>query len=279
MKVRLEHILENGFVYGVVLTLIVTALAAAGYLDTTENWLYDKRMAWCQFFMPPPTDRLVHLDIDDPTLESVGRWPWPRSTIAEMIDEIHVAGPKVVGFDVLFHDISEVRYVKREDGKFGEIDDDREMSAALDRLGCGLIPLSISPTVPTAVGPVEGALRGALKENLELTETAASEEVRRRGVDSKLLQGVAGYSFLDTFTRTRRQVMYRRLTEEMRQGSTYRRGRSAKSCCRIPNRECKRPRRDCSTNFLRRPNRSCRSSDSRSRCQRKCRDCCVPSLR
>jgi CHASE2 domain-containing sensor protein len=64
------------------------AVYVAGALEPLEAWLYDFRAAHCQRFVPPPTDRVVHLDIDDGTLEAVGAWPWPRSLTAQMIDEI-----------------------------------------------------------------------------------------------------------------------------------------------------------------------------------------------
>ncbi|HUB23877.1 MAG TPA: hypothetical protein VL992_00510, partial [Tepidisphaeraceae bacterium] len=39
--------------------------------------LSDYRARHFQYFRPPPTKQLVHLDIDDTTLSAVGRWPWP----------------------------------------------------------------------------------------------------------------------------------------------------------------------------------------------------------
>ena len=65
-----------------------------------ERWLYDLRCRYCQFFTRPPTDQLVHIDIDDAVLEDIGGWPWPRSTMARILDEIHDAGPKAVAMDI-----------------------------------------------------------------------------------------------------------------------------------------------------------------------------------
>ena len=61
---------------GILLTLLVAALYFAGYLDPLDNFLYDRRLANFQHFFRPPTEKIVHLDIDDGALESIGSWPW-----------------------------------------------------------------------------------------------------------------------------------------------------------------------------------------------------------
>ena len=71
---------------------IVTALDA---------YLYDARL---RLFMPNTLDeRIVIVDIDEKSLAEVGRWPWGRQHVAELVrrltDEYHVA---VLGFDVVF---------------------------------------------------------------------------------------------------------------------------------------------------------------------------------
>ena len=45
---------------------------------------------------------VVVVGIDDDTIASEGRWPWPRDRIAELISAIHSAGPTAVGVDILF---------------------------------------------------------------------------------------------------------------------------------------------------------------------------------
>src|SRR5688500_6195754 len=92
----------DSVVVGCLLTLLVISFDVAGWLTPIEFLLYDARAAAFQFFLPRPTDKLVHLDISDGALETVGRWPCPRSVMAEVIDELAVAKPKVVGLDILF---------------------------------------------------------------------------------------------------------------------------------------------------------------------------------
>jgi adenylate cyclase len=55
-------------------------------------------------FMPRTIDRqVVIVDIDEPSLADMGRWPWGRDRMAELTDELFDnQGAAVVGFDLLF---------------------------------------------------------------------------------------------------------------------------------------------------------------------------------
>jgi adenylate cyclase len=59
------------------------------------------------FLSEPPSPNIVIAGIDDDTLEAYGLWAeWPRSLHAQAIDNLSQAGAKVIGFDVIFTDIS-----------------------------------------------------------------------------------------------------------------------------------------------------------------------------
>jgi adenylate cyclase len=59
------------------------------------------------FTSEPPSPNIVIAGIDDNTLEAYGLWAeWPRSLHAQAIDNLSQAGAKVIGFDVIFTDIS-----------------------------------------------------------------------------------------------------------------------------------------------------------------------------
>ena len=50
-----------------------------------------------------PTARpVVIVDIDEASLNSLGQWPWPRSLIAKLVDQIAAAEAAAIGFDVVF---------------------------------------------------------------------------------------------------------------------------------------------------------------------------------
>jgi CHASE2 domain-containing sensor protein len=61
-----------------------------------------------QLFTPePPSHNIVIAGIDDETLEAYGRWSeWPRSLHAQAINNLSEAGVRVIGFDIIFADIS-----------------------------------------------------------------------------------------------------------------------------------------------------------------------------
>jgi CHASE2 domain-containing sensor protein len=49
-----------------------------------------------------PSGRVVLVEVDERSLVAVGRWPWPRDRMAELLDRIRAFGAAVVGLDLLF---------------------------------------------------------------------------------------------------------------------------------------------------------------------------------
>ncbi|RUM35251.1 MAG: hypothetical protein DSY50_05200 [Desulfobulbus sp.] len=48
------------------------------------------------------SDNVLILAIDENSLAEYGRWPWPRSVHAELINKLKKGGAKVIGYDVFF---------------------------------------------------------------------------------------------------------------------------------------------------------------------------------
>ena len=70
--------------------------------ESVRLWFSDQL-----FTSESPSPNIVIAGIDDRTLASYGRWAdWPRSLHAEAIDNLSQAGARVIGFDVIFTDIS-----------------------------------------------------------------------------------------------------------------------------------------------------------------------------
>lgn len=45
----------------------------------------------------------VHIiDIDERSLTAIGQWPWPRTTLAQLVDKLTEYGAAVIGFDIVF---------------------------------------------------------------------------------------------------------------------------------------------------------------------------------
>src|SRR5947209_4044663 len=135
-----RKLLRHTVLVGVALTLLVTLADQCGCLVALERWAYDRRARTFQHAAPPPTDRLVHLDVDDRALDVIGRWPWPRAKLAEMLDEVHRARPKVVALDVIFSEPQDPDYRPLdpelgERGPMQKIDHDALLAESLRRGG------------------------------------------------------------------------------------------------------------------------------------------------
>ncbi|MFQ5588164.1 MAG: sigma 54-interacting transcriptional regulator [Nitrospiria bacterium] len=50
----------------------------------------------------PVNPQIILIDIDDQSIAQIGRWPWPRSIHAEMIDILSQSAAAVIGYDILF---------------------------------------------------------------------------------------------------------------------------------------------------------------------------------
>jgi adenylate cyclase len=73
--------------------------AAQPWVAHLDQKIYDLRLTQT----PAQLDeRIVIVDVDEKSLAEQGRWPWPRSNIASLIDQL--AGAKVIAFDVVFAD-------------------------------------------------------------------------------------------------------------------------------------------------------------------------------
>jgi len=91
--------------------------------------------------------RVVLVDIDDRSLQTVGPWPWPRATMALLSNRLTEAGVQLQGYDIAFSDVRS---------------GDEELSSAWSRAGTVVAQLfSIDPDVSPRVGQVIGALRVA----------------------------------------------------------------------------------------------------------------------
>ena len=75
-------------------------------IDRVENYLYDVRV---RMTMPGTVDeRIVIVDIDEASQAELGQWPWPRNTLAAIVDRLFDDyGIRVLGLDALFAEAEE----------------------------------------------------------------------------------------------------------------------------------------------------------------------------
>lgn len=53
--------------------------------------------------------QVVIVDIDDPSLQAFGQWPWPRSLLALLMDQVRRAEPRAVGIDMMLAEPDRMR--------------------------------------------------------------------------------------------------------------------------------------------------------------------------
>src|SRR5688572_22796926 len=83
-----------------------------GVLQRLDDIIYDARLSAT---MPRTLDeRIVIVDLDEKSLAEVGRWPWARNRMAELVDELFDRQKiALVGFDIVFAEPDESSGLKR----------------------------------------------------------------------------------------------------------------------------------------------------------------------
>lgn len=76
--------------------------------ESLERRSIDWRFAHAPRPERPLDDRIRFVEIDDSAIDSIGRWPWPRSVFADAISELRRAGVKVIALDILFEEHDQV---------------------------------------------------------------------------------------------------------------------------------------------------------------------------
>ena len=81
--------------------MILLYLADPTFLKLVEYQVYDA------FFklrgeIPAPSDRVVLVAVDERSLDEVGRWPWPRGSVAALIQAVSAQGARAIALDMGF---------------------------------------------------------------------------------------------------------------------------------------------------------------------------------
>ena len=95
-------------------------LFKAPFFDAIELRTYDFRLRSRGQLQPSPAVLLAL--IDEKSLDTEGRWPWPRSRLATLVDILSQDGAKVIGFDIGFLEPDENSQLKLIDQFDQEID-------------------------------------------------------------------------------------------------------------------------------------------------------------
>ena len=105
----------------------LVALVLVGILDHYTNLLkrfeyqtVDLRFQARANFDPPADPRLVFVTIDEFSIDTIGKWPWPRTVEADFMNEMAKAGvmPHTVTYDVMFTENTDklAKYLTQQTG-------------------------------------------------------------------------------------------------------------------------------------------------------------------
>ncbi len=222
-----KRVLIRNSLLGIMLTLLVLLadwMGKDGWLSRLENNLYDLRARQFQYFTPQPTDRLVHVSIDDPSLQYIGQWPWKRSLLAELTDEMRLAGAKAIGFDVLFSEEQESHFEPTGEtaaslestqarprdlkGEFVRVDEDALFAQAVARFGNSILPLSLDAV--SAPSSLHVAIAKVLREDPLLDAEGILSRLQAGKVDME-----SEMSFASVVAAARKDVLYDKLVRLM----------------------------------------------------------------
>lgn len=130
------------YIYDLVAPLVLALLMVLSkdtpFLERLENITMDLRFRVRAPEDPPADSRLLLVAIDEASLGSFGRWPWPRERHGDFCKLLAVNDPAVVTFDLLFTDAG----VAEDDAYFAE------SAQTLPRLVTGALTDSAADRVP-----------------------------------------------------------------------------------------------------------------------------------
>jgi serine/threonine-protein kinase len=94
------------FLWEIGLGLVLTGAVCFGYarkntpLETANFKTYDLFSRWHR--AATKTDDLAIVEIDENAVSQLGRWPWPRNLVAQLLESMVSGGARVIGLNILF---------------------------------------------------------------------------------------------------------------------------------------------------------------------------------
>ncbi len=90
---------KSDWFFGVVVSIVVLFLGNGELLQGLERKAYDMGVAATS---RTPSDKIAVIAIDKPSLDNIGRWPWSREIMADMVDQLAAAKAKVIATTVFY---------------------------------------------------------------------------------------------------------------------------------------------------------------------------------
>jgi serine/threonine-protein kinase len=90
---------KSDWFLGLVVSVVLLVLSSGEVLQGLERKAYDMGVAATS---RPPSEKIAVIAIDKASLDNIGRWPWPRNVMADMVEKLAAAKAKVVSTTIFF---------------------------------------------------------------------------------------------------------------------------------------------------------------------------------
>ena len=131
-RTTLGNPLAERLVLASLLTCLTLLAVHQDWLWRLDRVIYDSQLRIWTRSVP---DEIIIIAIDEESLEQIGRWPWPRSMHAQLLDRLAPEKPRAIAFDIL---LSEPDLQQPEN--------DARLAAALARSHNVFLPVAIEQT-------------------------------------------------------------------------------------------------------------------------------------
>ncbi len=166
---------------GLLLTLAVAACYVRpqqfSLIENLELKSFDRRSKLRQTLEPSPD--IVLVAIDDDSIAQLGRWPWPRTRIADLLDKLETAKPRVVGLDIVYSEPEQnegLAAVQQLESKYQELKAGRKL---VDRGGAFEALFSSAVVKLDSDSRLEASLRAAGNVVLPMMFTGGAPSLSR----------------------------------------------------------------------------------------------------
>ncbi|HQR03983.1 MAG: CHASE2 domain-containing protein [Proteobacteria bacterium] len=135
MKTNKSGFWKADWFLGLAVSIVVLFLGNGDLLQSLERKAYDQGV---QMTSRTPSDKVAVIAIDKQSIDNIGRWPWSRDVMADMVEQLSAAQAKVIATTVFYSE--------------PQIDPGM---AFINRMmdACGMIPASTVPGPDSAAPP------------------------------------------------------------------------------------------------------------------------------
>jgi class 3 adenylate cyclase/CHASE2 domain-containing sensor protein len=171
----------QAFAVGATVTLLIAGLYLTDRLERAEFHTLDLRFRYTNSI--PQSPDIVCVDIDDGSLDTVGRWPWPRHVQAALIEILAECGAEAILVDLTWVEPEPVAVERRQLDLLGADElpagtarltlADRRLHAALAQAGNTYLAFHFHQHDLARSPDFAALVRALLRENAATAETIA----------------------------------------------------------------------------------------------------------